>query len=170
MWYTNIYSNIIVHQKYIGTSIKVGCATRSSLSRSWIGVESDRWERHCTLSCLRISFEIRKRESSYCLIRSTYRNRTSWTTISSVPWCTAYPCLRSLLNGLIFHLLKDKLIGHGYLQLCRCFIGVIQLWLSTLLSDPSTRHCSRLLSFFICFESFNFIVVVLSVKADLWAS
>ena len=31
MWYTNIhvYSNIIVYQKYIGTSIKVGCATRS---------------------------------------------------------------------------------------------------------------------------------------------
>ena len=29
MWYTNIYSNLIVYQKYIGTSIKVGCATRS---------------------------------------------------------------------------------------------------------------------------------------------
>ena len=28
MWYTNIFSNIIVYQKYIGTSIKVGCATR----------------------------------------------------------------------------------------------------------------------------------------------
>ena len=31
MWHTNIYSNIIVYQTYmyIGTSIKVGCATRS---------------------------------------------------------------------------------------------------------------------------------------------
>ena len=28
MWYTNIYSNIIVYQKYIGTSIKVDCATQ----------------------------------------------------------------------------------------------------------------------------------------------
>ena len=29
MWYTNMNSNIIVYQKYIGTSIKVGCATHS---------------------------------------------------------------------------------------------------------------------------------------------
>ena len=29
MLFTNIYSNIIVYQKYIGTSINVGCATRS---------------------------------------------------------------------------------------------------------------------------------------------
>ena len=29
MWYTNIYSNIVVYQKYIGTSIKEGCAARS---------------------------------------------------------------------------------------------------------------------------------------------
>ena len=29
MWYTNIYSNIRVYQIYIGTSIKVDCATRS---------------------------------------------------------------------------------------------------------------------------------------------
>ena len=29
MWYTNMYSNIIVYQKYLVTSIKVGCATRS---------------------------------------------------------------------------------------------------------------------------------------------
>ena len=29
MWYTNIYSNIIVYQKYMGTFIKVSCATRS---------------------------------------------------------------------------------------------------------------------------------------------
>ena len=29
MWYTNIYSNIIAYQKYIGRSIKVSCATRS---------------------------------------------------------------------------------------------------------------------------------------------
>ena len=28
MWYTNIYSNIMVYQKYIGTFIKVDCATR----------------------------------------------------------------------------------------------------------------------------------------------
>ena len=34
MWYTNIYSNIIVYQKYIGTSIKVGCATRSLYASS----------------------------------------------------------------------------------------------------------------------------------------
>ena len=27
MWYTNIYSNIVLYQKYLGTSIKVGCAT-----------------------------------------------------------------------------------------------------------------------------------------------
>ena len=29
MWYTNKYSNIIVYQTYIGTSMKVGCATHS---------------------------------------------------------------------------------------------------------------------------------------------
>ena len=29
MWYTNIYSYIIEYQKYIGASIRVGCATRS---------------------------------------------------------------------------------------------------------------------------------------------
>ena len=29
MWNTNIYSNIIVYEKYIGTSIKVRCATRN---------------------------------------------------------------------------------------------------------------------------------------------
>ena len=29
MWYTNIYSNIKVYQKYIGTSIKLGCTSRS---------------------------------------------------------------------------------------------------------------------------------------------
>ena len=34
MWYTNIYSNIVVYQKYIGTSIKVGCATRSLYASS----------------------------------------------------------------------------------------------------------------------------------------
>ena len=32
MWYTNIYNNIMVYQNYIGTSIKVGCATRSLYS------------------------------------------------------------------------------------------------------------------------------------------
>ena len=34
MWYTNIYSNIIVYQKYIVTSFKVGCATRSLYASS----------------------------------------------------------------------------------------------------------------------------------------
>ena len=34
MWYTKIYSNITVYQKYIGTSIKVGCATRSLYASS----------------------------------------------------------------------------------------------------------------------------------------
>ena len=34
MWYINIYSNIIVYQKYIGTSIKEGCATRSLYASS----------------------------------------------------------------------------------------------------------------------------------------
>ena len=34
MWYTNIYSNIIVYQKYIGTSIKVSCATHSLYASS----------------------------------------------------------------------------------------------------------------------------------------
>ena len=34
MWYTNIYYFIIVYQKYIGTSIKVGCATRSLYASS----------------------------------------------------------------------------------------------------------------------------------------
>ena len=29
MWYTNMYSNIKVFQKYLVMSIKVGCATRS---------------------------------------------------------------------------------------------------------------------------------------------
>ena len=33
MRYTNIYSNII-YQKYLGTSIKVGCATRSLYASS----------------------------------------------------------------------------------------------------------------------------------------
>ena len=31
---SNIYSNIIVYQKYIGRSIKVGCATRSLYASS----------------------------------------------------------------------------------------------------------------------------------------
>ena len=34
MWYTNIYSDMVVYQKYIGTSIKVGCATRSLYASS----------------------------------------------------------------------------------------------------------------------------------------
>ena len=34
MWDTNIYNNIIVNQKYIGTYIKVGCATRSLYASS----------------------------------------------------------------------------------------------------------------------------------------
>ena len=34
MCYTNIHKNIIVYQKYIGTSIKVGCATRSLYASS----------------------------------------------------------------------------------------------------------------------------------------
>ena len=34
MWYTNIYSDIIVYQKYIGTFIKVGCASRSMYASS----------------------------------------------------------------------------------------------------------------------------------------
>ena len=34
MWYTNMYSNIIVNQKYLVTSIKVGCATRSLYASS----------------------------------------------------------------------------------------------------------------------------------------
>ena len=34
MRYTNIYSNIIVDQKYIGTSIEVGCATHSLYASS----------------------------------------------------------------------------------------------------------------------------------------
>ena len=34
MWYINIYSNLKVYQKYRGTSIKVGCATRSLYASS----------------------------------------------------------------------------------------------------------------------------------------
>ena len=34
MWYTNIYNNIKVNQKYLVTSIKVGCATRSLYASS----------------------------------------------------------------------------------------------------------------------------------------
>ena len=34
MWYTNIYSKIKLYQKYLGTSIKVGCATRSLYASS----------------------------------------------------------------------------------------------------------------------------------------
>ena len=34
MWYTNIYSNIIAYQKYIGTPIKVGCVTHSLYASS----------------------------------------------------------------------------------------------------------------------------------------
>ena len=34
MLYKNIYSYVIVYQKYIGTSIKVGCATRSLYASS----------------------------------------------------------------------------------------------------------------------------------------
>ena len=39
MWYTNIYSNIIVYQIYIGTSMKVGCATRSLYASSGPKIE-----------------------------------------------------------------------------------------------------------------------------------
>ena len=42
MWYTNIYSNIIVYQKYIRTSIKVGCATRSLYASSGPKAEGNR--------------------------------------------------------------------------------------------------------------------------------
>ena len=34
MWYTNMYSNIKVYQKYLVTSIKLGCATRSLYASS----------------------------------------------------------------------------------------------------------------------------------------
>ena len=34
IWYTDIYSNVKVYQNYIGTSIKVGCATRSLYASS----------------------------------------------------------------------------------------------------------------------------------------
>ena len=34
MYYTNMYSNIKVYQKYLVTSIKVGCATRSLYASS----------------------------------------------------------------------------------------------------------------------------------------
>ena len=34
MWHTNIFSNIIVYQKYIGTSIKARCATCSLYATS----------------------------------------------------------------------------------------------------------------------------------------
>ena len=34
MWYTNICSIKVVYQKYIGTPIKVGCATRSLYANS----------------------------------------------------------------------------------------------------------------------------------------
>ena len=34
MYYTNMYSNIKVYQKYLATSIKVGCATRSLYASS----------------------------------------------------------------------------------------------------------------------------------------
>ena len=34
MWYTNIYSNIMICQKLIGTSIKEGCASRSLYASS----------------------------------------------------------------------------------------------------------------------------------------
>ena len=39
MWYTNIYINIIVYQKYIGTSIKIGCATHSMYASSGLKAE-----------------------------------------------------------------------------------------------------------------------------------
>ena len=34
MWYTNIYGKIKVYQKYLGTSIQVGCTTRSLYASS----------------------------------------------------------------------------------------------------------------------------------------
>ena len=34
MWYTNMYSNITVYQKYLVTFIRVGCATRSLYTSS----------------------------------------------------------------------------------------------------------------------------------------
>ena len=41
MWYTNIYSNIIVYQKYIWTSIKVGCDTHASAGLQAEGVPTN---------------------------------------------------------------------------------------------------------------------------------
>ena len=41
MGYINIYSNIIAYQKYIGTSIKVGCATHSLYASSDSKAERD---------------------------------------------------------------------------------------------------------------------------------
>ena len=39
MWYTNMYSNIKVYQKYLVTSIKGGCATRSLYASSGLKAE-----------------------------------------------------------------------------------------------------------------------------------
>ena len=39
MCYTNMYSNIKVYQKYLMTSIKVGCVTRSLYASSGLNAE-----------------------------------------------------------------------------------------------------------------------------------
>ena len=50
MWYTNMYSNIKVYQKYLVTSIKVGCASRSLYASSgpkaeWVPTNNQRGRR-----------------------------------------------------------------------------------------------------------------------------
>ena len=42
MWYTNKYSNIILYQKYLGISIKLGCTTRSLYASSGPKAEESR--------------------------------------------------------------------------------------------------------------------------------
>ena len=45
MWYTNMYSNIIVYQKYLGTSIKVGSVTRSGPKAEGLPTNNQRGRR-----------------------------------------------------------------------------------------------------------------------------
>ena len=53
MWHANIYSYIKVYQKYIGTSILVGSATRSQYASSGPKAEGVRSQRGrvCSLKC-----------------------------------------------------------------------------------------------------------------------
>ena len=71
MWYTNIHINMIVYQKYTGTSIKVGCATRSLYASSSIMTDN---ARHIGPTALLVRVQ-RLRNDLYNVVKDQVQDR-----------------------------------------------------------------------------------------------